>query len=121
MRRAYIDLQRNNPELITPPHFHHCLMVLRQDLMCLADDTPMPSIPAHHHIGEGQVCQCRDWDSLVAWTQESGRDACYHMLDDYHTVTHTLEEFAYCRPGLRYRETMEGYFATHGHKDPYSE
>lgn len=121
MRKTYTDLLRGNPGTVAPSHFGHCLESLRQDMMCLADDTPMPTIDKVHQIGNGQVRQCRDWDALVAWTQEPDRHACYHMLDDYRKVPHTLEQFDYCDRGSRYAAVAEAYFESNGHMDPYGD
>lgn len=89
--------------------------------MCLADDTPMPTINKVHHIGNGQVRQCHDWNRLVAWTQEPERHACYHMLDDYRKVPHTLEQFDYCAEGSQYTVVAKQYFKQNGHKNPYGD
>lgn len=66
MRKAYTDLLRGSDQVVPAAHFYHCLYTLRQDLICLADDTPMPTVNAVHQIGNGQVPQCRDWEKLVA-------------------------------------------------------
>lgn len=121
MRKAFTDLERGNPQIVPTGHFHHCLDTLRQDLMCLADDTPMPTINAIHQIGNGQVRQCRDWNKLIAWTQEPERHACYKMLDDYRKVPHTLEQFDYCNVNSEYAPIVEEYFGKYGHKDPYGD
>lgn len=107
--------------IISAEHVYHCLDTLRQDVTCLADDTPMPTVNALHQIGNGQVRQCRDLMKLVAWTQEPERHACYRMLDDYRRVPHSLEQFAYCAKDSRYFSVAEKYFKQHGHKDPYGD
>lgn len=121
MRKAYTDLLRGSDQVVPALHFYHCLDTLRQDLMCLADDTPMPTINAVHQIGNGQVRQCRDWEKLIAWTQEPERHACYRMLDDYRKVPHSLEQFAFCDRNSRYFPVAEKYFAEHGHRNPYGD
>lgn len=118
IRKAYIDYQRGEPPVIEPEHFHHCIDPLRQDLMCLADDTPMPTINELHKIGNGQ---CRDWDRLIAWMQEPERHACFRMLSDYRRVPHTLEQFAFCDKGSPHRAVADQYFEKWGHKDPFGE
>lgn len=114
-----MDLQRGESSVIHPAHFHHCLDTLRQDLMCLADDTPMPTVNAIHRIGNGQVRLCRNWDKLVAWTQEPDRHACFRMLSDYREVPHTLEQFAFCDESSKYKAVADKYFEKWGHKDPF--
>jgi hypothetical protein len=85
--------------------------------MCMADDTPMPA-PARHHIGDGQIRQCRDWNQMINWALEPERHACY-AWDDYREATNTLELFAHCPPESPYRDFQQAYFEYHGHKDPY--
>ena len=121
MRKAYTDLKRGNRQIVPTEHFYHCLDTLRQDLMCLADDTPMPTPYAIHHVGNGQIRQCRDWRRLVEWTQEPERHACYRMLDDYRKVPHTLEQFAYCHEGSEYAPIAKKYFEDNGHQNPYGD
>jgi len=97
-------------------HINHCLNGLRQDIMCAADDTPMPALA--EHIGAGQVRKCRDWNKMTEWATQLDRNACY-KLDDYREATNTLEQFAFCPPGSPYQDVQEAYFAHYGHKDPY--
>lgn len=121
MRKAYTDIQRGLPEVVPADHYFHCLDTLRQDVMCLGDDTPMPTINAIHRIGDGQVRECRNWEKLIEWTQKPERHACYRMIDDYRKVPHTLEQFAFCDDGSKYSSTVAKYFEEHGHKNPYGD
>lgn len=90
---------------------------LRQDIVCAADDTPMPA-PVSHHVGDGQSRRCRDWNQLISWATRMDQHACY-QFDDYREATNTLELFAFCPPGSPYRAFQQAYFRYHGHKDPY--
>ncbi|KAF2203995.1 hypothetical protein GQ43DRAFT_365551, partial [Delitschia confertaspora ATCC 74209] len=101
---------------IPAEHIYHCLDTLRQDIMCQADDTPMPSTPKRHTIGEGQERKCRDWNALIEWTQNPKRETCFKMISDYRRM-HTLEQFAFCKEGSQYKEVMEEYFKDHGHRN----
>lgn len=105
---------------ISPRHIDHCLDTLRQDIMCFADDTPMPTIHKKHQIGSGQPRKCKNWDALVKWTQEPERQSCFHMIDEYRPVPNSLEEFAFCPEGSPHTETMTKYFERWGHKDPFT-
>lgn len=98
---------------------YHCLDGIRQDIMCAADDTPMPA-PFSHQAGDGLVRKCRDWDKLIAWARRPDQHACYEF-DDYREATNTLENFAFCPPASPYRDFQRAYFELHGHKDPYEE
>ena len=119
LRRAIVANQRNQKQLISYDHLFHCLDGLRQDVMCVADDTPMPAAKTHH-IGDGQIRLCRDWNKLLAWSMQPKQNAC-HKFDDYREVTNTLELFAFCPPDSPYYPVMESYFQIHGHKDPYEQ
>ena len=89
--------------------------------MCQADDTPMPALPGAHNIGRGQIRQCRDWNQLIAWTQQPEFEACYRTLGEYRTVYHGIEHYAYCSKNSQYFDIMNAYFERHGHYDPFVE
>ncbi|KUM64156.1 hypothetical protein ACN42_g2937 [Penicillium freii] len=72
-------------------HIEHCLDTLRQDLMCKADDTPMPSLELINAAGEGQVLKCKNFDKLVAWAKHPDRDACYKRGNDYEPPLHSID------------------------------
>ncbi|KAI9653508.1 MAG: hypothetical protein M1821_007016 [Bathelium mastoideum] len=119
IRRTLVDYQRGRPPITDPLHAHHCLASLRQDVMCLADDTPMPSGDEVAQIGDGQVMMCRDFTALVAWAYDPVRNACHKSLDEYVQIVHPRERYAFCEPGSEYYEKMKAYFDEHGHQDPY--
>lgn len=124
IRRAYFDALAADPSsepLIPPGHIAHCLDTIRQDVMCHADDTPMPTINERHKIGDGQVRMCKDWGALVAWTQEPERQACFKMIDEYKRVPNSLEEFAFCPGDSKYKGIMDSYFVKWGHKNPFGD
>ncbi|KAI9660067.1 MAG: hypothetical protein M1821_001419 [Bathelium mastoideum] len=121
IRRAFRDYEIGNEQVLTPFHIYHCLDAMRQDVMCKADDTPMPSWKQQHTVGDGQTMQCKDFDKLVAWTQEPERNACYDQIDDYRYIENTLERHAFCAKDSQYYPVMEAYFEKHGHKNPYGE
>jgi hypothetical protein len=117
IRKAIVTKHNAENQTFSLYHIYHCLDGLRQDIMCMADDTPMPA-PARHHVGDGQVRQCRDWNQMIDWAMEPERHACYQW-DDYREATNTLELFAHCPPESPYRDFQQAYFEYHGHKDPY--
>ena len=102
-------------------HIYHCLNMLRQDLMCKADDTPMPSADKPHVIGDNQVMQCRDWSQLVAWSRYPDQNACFELFSDYRPVAHRLEQYAHCPEDSPYYPVMKEYFERHGHKSVYDD
>lgn len=117
IRKAIVSKHNGRDQPFSLQHIYHCLDGIRQDIMCNADDTPMPA-PAAHHVGDGQVRQCRDWDKLQAWATRPDQNACYKW-DDYREASNTLELFAFCPADSPYRAFQEAYFERHGHKDPY--
>ncbi|KAF2014374.1 hypothetical protein BU24DRAFT_213519 [Aaosphaeria arxii CBS 175.79] len=117
VRKAIVTREYGNNSTITLSHLLHCLDGLRQDVICTADDTPMPALIAHH-VGDGQLRRCRDWNKMAAWATRPDQHACYEF-DDYRDATNTLELFAFCPKDSPYRPIMEAYFEYHGHKDPY--
>lgn len=121
MRKAFVDYERGLPPQIHSWHVHHCLDTLRQDLMCTADDTPMPGVAKPHEVGNGQVRMCRNFDKLVEWTHAPEREACYRRLTDYGGVINAIERYAYCPEDSQYHPIMEAYFEKWGHKDPFGE
>ncbi|KAF2443202.1 hypothetical protein P171DRAFT_57618 [Karstenula rhodostoma CBS 690.94] len=117
IRKAIVSKHNQDNRTFTLSHLFHCLDGLRQDVMCTADDTPMPALVAHH-VGDGQLRKCRDWNKLTAWATRPDQQAC-HDFDDYREATNTLEVFGHCPQDSPYRPVMEAYFEYHGHKDPY--
>ncbi|KAF7855390.1 hypothetical protein EAF04_010133 [Stromatinia cepivora] len=122
LRKAFIDLERGNQVGSSAGHVHHCLDALRQDMMCNADDTPMPMNDFPNKIGHEQVRMCRNFDQLIQWTKEPERHACYHRWSDYKgRVKNRMEMFAFCEEGSEYYGKMQQYFDKFGHKPPFGE
>ncbi|EED20598.1 hypothetical protein TSTA_038090 [Talaromyces stipitatus ATCC 10500] len=95
-------------------HIEHCLDLLRQDIMCRADDL-MDFTKDHGDeflTGEGQVRKCRDWNKLSKWVQE--RTACYKTINitragEDHGVAHQLDRYTYCPPGSPYEPLIRAF------------
>ncbi|ORX91866.1 hypothetical protein BCR34DRAFT_629554 [Clohesyomyces aquaticus] len=117
IRKSIVSQFRGEETELSDEHVFHCLDALRQDVMCTADDTPMPAA-VKHKIGDGQIRRCRNWDQMISWAQQPDRNAC-HQFDDYREAAHSLEFFAFCPENSPYRLTAEAYFEYHGHKEPY--
>ena len=56
-------------------HDVHCFDILRQHLMCEANDFLLKT-SLHSDTGHGQTRMCRDWDALRDWATE--HTACYN-------------------------------------------
>lgn len=57
--------------MASPPHFRHCIDLLRQSLMCQPDmtiETKNETIGGVTGFGTEHVC--KDWDALVKWTSK---------------------------------------------------
>ena len=119
VRRHLVDLKRTNSSGLDSVHAHHCLDLLRKDVLCYGDDTPMPTNDMHTAIGDGQVLMCRDYEKMVAWAQAPERNACHRSLDEYRQIKHPIERYAFCEEDSQYYEVMKGYFEEHGHVNPY--
>lgn len=119
------DYDEGREPLVMRDHLYHCLDILRQDLMCIADDTLMeviPPIPGSKriiHNGDGETVQCRSYEKLLEWARAPERSACYSQLSDYREVEHSLEHYAHCPDDSPYKQTVDAYFARHGHVDPF--
>ncbi|CAG8959675.1 hypothetical protein HYFRA_00001579 [Hymenoscyphus fraxineus] len=110
----------STPEEVKP-HILHCLNTLRQDIMCAADDTLMPSENRPHAIGDKQVLQCRNWDALISWAREPEHHSCYEVVSEYAPVSHRLERYGFCPENSPHYETMKAYFEKWGHKPMFEE
>lgn len=98
-------------------HIEHCLDSLRQDIMCKADDTPMPTVKIINGAGDDQVMQCKDFNKVIEWAQSPEHDACYKHVNEFAGVHHGVERFAFCKEDSPFYPSMSRYFEKHGHKD----
>lgn len=93
-------------------HAIHCVNLLRESVMCNAEDTPLyhgrlhaSKGDAHPQAGKGQVRMCRSWDAMVAWSREGERNACYNPHADASDTER--EKYKYCLDGSRPWEKVE--------------
>ena len=84
----------------------HCLNVLRESVMCHADDTPLYIGQLHKQIysddpkaGIGQTKMCRDWNALIEWSK--ARSACYRPINWGEEGFDELERYKFCPDGAR--------------------
>ncbi|KUJ11512.1 uncharacterized protein LY89DRAFT_688748 [Mollisia scopiformis] len=120
IKRSLSEYRLDLPQTLERQHISHCLDALRQNVLCAADDTPMPTLHSHA-TGDNQAMQCRSWDKLIEWARDPEKDACYRIVDEYKDPVHNLERFAYCSEDSRYYETMTNYFAKWGHKNLFDD
>jgi hypothetical protein len=100
---------RGGSQLDDIHHLAHCLDLLRQDIICHADDTPMyTTVGPVKDTGSGQTRRCRDWSKLEAWALENS--ACYGFINETQGVTHEIDRFKYCPHGSPFAPGMRKYF-----------
>lgn len=121
MRKAFVDYEQGRPATIPTWHVYHCLDVLRQDMMCNADDTPMPMTDLPNKVGNNQVRMCRNWDSLIQWSLSLERNACYRRESDIKVAKNKIEMFAFCPEDSEYYPLQQAYFEKWGHKPMYGD
>lgn len=100
--------------LVSYHHIEHCLDLLRQDIICDANDL-MDFTQDHGEqflTGENQPRKCRDWEKLSNWVQE--RTACYKTVNitragEDHGVAHQLDRYTYCPPGSPYEPLIKAF------------
>ena len=87
-------------------HVLHCLNVLRDSVMCHADDTPLYTGRLHKNVllerpkaGIGTFKKCRDWNALVMWAP--ARSACYRPISLSGEESDEFERYKFCPDGSR--------------------
>jgi hypothetical protein len=81
----------------------------------------MPAGEEARAIGDEQTVMCRNYDRLVDWIYAPERNACHKALDDYRSISHSIERYAFCGKKSPYFENMTRYFEENGHSDPWGE
>lgn len=102
LRQSIMEFRDKKEQTWPLPHVTHCLHVLREDVLCYADDLPRYTGALHDeagHIitssGTGQVRMCRDWKQLREWAVR--RSACYHRPPDHYIPL--LDRYKSCPDG----------------------
>ena len=108
LRKSFLQLRDRVPLDLDWAHNMHCFNALRQEIICTADDTPRSMTFAHPgSIGVGQYRRCRDWDKMVAWTEE--RWSCWRNINKTDEID-TLLRYRYCPEGSPYYERIHAIF-----------
>ncbi|MCJ1312554.1 hypothetical protein MMC25_006228 [Agyrium rufum] len=108
------DSHRGKIPMVTYHHVEHCLDLIRQDIICHADDF-MDYTKGHGDeflVGNHQPRQCRDWSKLSEWLQQ--RSACYKTVNitrggEDHGVEHQLDRYTYCPEGSPYLSVIAAW------------
>jgi len=108
------DAHSGKKPLVSYHHIEHCLDLLRQDVMCYADDNMDYTKDHGEHFltGDNQLKKCRDWNKLSEWVR--GRSACYRTINitragEDHGVEHQLDRYTYCPEGSPYIPLIEAW------------
>ncbi len=106
LRRSILETFDSKVQTIPHEHLAHCLDILRDDIMCNADDTPRytgrlnQQASAEHPVsGVGQTRLCRDWNLLEQWAHE--HSACYKPINSSDAGFPVIERYKFCPNGER--------------------
>ena len=84
----------------------HCLDVLRSEVMCTADDTPLSfRFQELHQTERAPKRKCRDWNKFQEFLTENS--ACYRRGKPGSVEYDTLREFMNCPPGSPYNAVVD--------------
>ena len=110
---ALRDYESGRQPLTPLSHLTHCLVTLREDVRCFADDTPRGSIDWDVNDGEShlQYRQCRDWDRLEAWATD--HSTCFKKAAVGDPISGTLEEWTFCPEKSPYRDVVDEWLRIH--------
>ncbi|KAK8062534.1 hypothetical protein PG997_014631 [Apiospora hydei] len=94
------------------PHVMNCLNVLRESVMCNANDTPLYIGRLHKNIhenspraGTGTIKMCRDWTKLLEWSR--ARSACHKPVEWTKPGFSEIDRYKTCPDGSRPWENVE--------------
>ena len=105
VHQTLTELYDGVPNSYPMGHAFHCIDVLRQDAVCLADDTPLfTSLEHPGSPGRNQGRLCRDWSKLekFAWDHTS----CWRDISPTKHIETNLLRYRYCPAGSQYNEKI---------------
>lgn len=103
LRTTLLEYRSNQEPTWSWPHVNHCLLVLREQVICDANDIPRyTGYQPKGKSGLGQEHMCRDWNQLESWAVENS--ACWRRLDDIDPNGSQLAAYRFCPPGSPYAE-----------------
>ncbi|KAE8163763.1 hypothetical protein BDV40DRAFT_132183 [Aspergillus tamarii] len=107
LRTALVEFRDGREQSSPWGHLAHCLLVLRDEVMCEADDTPRyTGFQPNQKSGLGQVRMCRDFEQLERWALEN--TACWrHVGEIREEGFRELDRYRFCPEGSPYKEMSE--------------
>ncbi|KAF2162477.1 hypothetical protein M409DRAFT_27102 [Zasmidium cellare ATCC 36951] len=98
IRKTFWQAVHHQDYTFNPPHAGHCIDMMRQYIICKADNTPLYTF-GDDSAGDEQVRKCQSWDALRDFATENS--ACYRDTPpDVDSNTFPLgAHFGYCDSG----------------------
>ncbi|TGO26884.1 hypothetical protein BPAE_0051g00190 [Botrytis paeoniae] len=107
VRNLVLGAYDNVPLKYSLEHVSHCLNVLREEVMCNADDTPRYTSrlnsekgKEHPTSGIGQTRMCNDWEKLRSWAV--AYSGCFRAINESIPNFSTIERYKFCPEGMNY-------------------
>ncbi|KAL8828088.1 MAG: hypothetical protein Q9170_006754 [Blastenia crenularia] len=117
IQRSFMELSAGLSTTYPMPHVMHCLDVLRDDVICHADDTPRYTTTTQKpESGMGQIRQCRDWSKLEKWA--SNFSGCWRYLDAKHDESSEIWRWTYCPKGTPWHDRARKWTKKHQRERP---
>jgi hypothetical protein len=104
VREATLDFFDGKGASKTLEHVTHCLNVLREEIVCNADDTPRYTGAFNAEVGKvaptsgiGQIKMCNDWGKLGDFAVK--HSACYKPINKSDPYFPTADRYKFCPDG----------------------
>lgn len=107
IRIALTEFRSNSAQSSHWGHIQHCLLVLRDEVICNADDVPRyTGFQQNRASGQGQYRMCRDFSKLEDWAMK--HTACWrHIGKMGDPGFRELDRYRFCPEGSPYKEMSE--------------
>ncbi|KAF2114303.1 hypothetical protein BDV96DRAFT_600289 [Lophiotrema nucula] len=107
IRTALVEFRDGKEQSSAWGHIAHCLLVLRDEAMCNADDVPRyTGFQKNSKSGQGQYRMCRDFSKLEDWARQ--HTACWRHVGEMHDPGfRELDRYRFCPEGSPYKEDSE--------------
>ena len=114
IKQSLEEYRDGTPQSVPWPHIQHCLLILRDDIMCNADDTPRyTGFQNWGASGYGQSRMCRNWTQLEDWALQPEQESCWRNIPGVmgdkpgdHS-NQLLERYRFCSDQNPYKEQAE--------------
>ncbi|KAF1961851.1 hypothetical protein CC80DRAFT_401051 [Byssothecium circinans] len=117
IRTALTEFHHSSTQSSLWGHIQHCLLVLRDKVVCNADDVPRyTGFQNNQASGQGQYRMCRDFSKLEDWALQHTRNellthyctACWRHIGEIRDPGfRELVRYRFCPEGSPYKEMSE--------------